>query len=421
MAKEATLDLEDMAHGGDAVGRHQGKAVFVPYGIPGESVRVAITRDRKRFAHARLLEVLSPSSHRVAPPCPYFGKCGGCQWQHIAYETQLQYKHSIVKAQLQRIAGLPDASVEPVRGMPEPWRYRNHVQFSVSDDGQLGFMAAGSHRVIRIERCLLMHPLLEEMYEALDLEMAGLARLTLRAGIGTDDQMLIFEMDAEQLPELQVEMPASCVALFPDGTAITLVGNRHIEERLAGHTFRVSADSFFQVNTEQTEHLVSMASALLSPSPEDVLVDAYCGVGTFGVALATKVEQMIGIEGHPVSIADARINAAGHDNVTLLEGPAETQLPELTGLEAPLVLLDPPRTGLSTEALDAVVNLAPARIVYVSCDPATLARDVGKFAGSGYDLHVVQPIDMFPQTYHIECVALLLPHGQQWVRPSAEV
>jgi len=413
MAEQFTLDLEDMAHGGDAVGRHQGKVVFVPFGIPGESVRVTVTHDRKRFAHARLLEVLSPSPQRVSPPCPYFGTCGGCQWQHVSYEMQLEYKQSIVRAQLQRIAGVNDTMVKTPIGMPQPWQYRNHVQFSVSDEGQLGFLAAGSHRVVPIERCLVMHPLLEEMYEALDVEMTDLSRLTLRAGIGTGDQMLIFEMNAEQLPELEVEVPVSCVALWPDGTAITLVGNGHIEERLASNTFRVSPSSFFQVNTMQAERLVSVVSAYLDGSPDDVLVDTYCGVGVFGVALAAQVAQVIGIENNAASITDAEVNASGHTNVTFIEGTAETVLPTLTGLVAPLVVLDPPRTGLGSEALSAVVNLAPKRIVYVSCDPATLARDVGKFVASGYDLHAVQPIDMFPQTYHIECIALLLPAGQE--------
>jgi 23S rRNA (uracil1939-C5)-methyltransferase len=413
MTDELILDLEDMAHGGDAVGRHEGKVVFVPYGIPGESVRVEITRDRKRFAHARLLEVLSPSPQRVPPPCPYFGTCGGCQWQHIAHETQLGHKRSIVEAQLQRIAGVSDAAVQRTMGMSDPWHYRNHTQFSVNSDGQLGFMASSSHRVVPVERCLLMHPLLEEMYESLDLEIAGLSRLTLRAGIGTGAQMVVFEMDTGQVPEVSVEIPVSCIALWPDGTAITLIGNGYIEELVAGSAYRVSANSFFQVNTQQTEQLLSVVAAYLSPDAGDTLVDTYCGVGTFGVALADQVARVIGIESHAPSIADARANAAGLANVTFFESVAEAVLPTLDGLTAPLVLLDPPRTGLASEALSAVLDLAPARIVYVSCDPATLARDVGKFAASGYDLREVQPIDMFPQTYHIECVALLLPAGRR--------
>ena len=421
MVDELTLELEDMAHGGDAVGRHEGKVVFVPYGIPGEEVRVSVTRDRKRFAHARLLKVLSPSPHRVSPPCPYFGKCGGCQWQHVAYQAQLEYKRSIVEAQLQRIAGVHATRVEPTIGMSEPWQYRNHVQFSVSHDGQLGFMGAGSHQVVPIERCLLMHPLLDEMYQALDLEMVGLSRLTLRAGLGSGDQMIIFEMEEEQVPELEVDMPASCIALWPDGTAITLIGNGYLEEQLVGISYQVSANSFFQVNTEQTERVLSLVAAFLNPSPADVLVDAYCGVGTFGVALASRVGQVIGVESHPSAISDARVNAADCANVSLREGPAESVLPDLKGLSDPLVVLDPPRTGLASAALAAVVDLAPARIVYVSCDPATLARDVGKFVASGYDLRAIQPVDMFPQTYHIECVALLLPSGQAETHPTAEV
>jgi 23S rRNA (uracil1939-C5)-methyltransferase len=153
MGERLIVELADIAHGGDAVGRYEGKAIFVPYGIPGESVHVEIVRDRGRFAHARLLDVLSTSPQRVQPPCPYFGACGGCQWQHMAYETQLEHKRSIVRAQLERIATLPDVTVHPTLGMTDPWRYRNHVQFSVSRGGKLGFMAASSRKVVPIERC----------------------------------------------------------------------------------------------------------------------------------------------------------------------------------------------------------------------------------------------------------------------------
>ena len=219
MGERLIVQLEDMAHGGDAVGRHEGKVIFIPYGIAGESVRVEITRDRERFAHARLLEVLVASPQRVQPPCPYFGTCGGCQWQHIQYGSQLEYKQGIVRTQLQRIAGLSDIVVRPTLGMADPWHYRNHMQFNSSRDGRLGLMAAGSHQVVPIDHCLLMHPLLEEMFDSLDIELFGLQRLSLRAGVNTGEQMIIFETEDDQPPEVEVDLPLSCALLLSDGTS----------------------------------------------------------------------------------------------------------------------------------------------------------------------------------------------------------
>lgn len=406
MGEELIIQLADMAHGGDAVGRHEGKVIFVPYGIPGESVRVEIQRDRGRFAHARLLDVLSSSPQRVQPPCPYFGVCGGCQWQHLSYDSQLEYKRSIVHAQLQRIAGMRSPAVQPTLGMSAPWGYRNHVQFAVTRDGNLGFMAASSHDVIAIDRCLVLHPLLQEAFDSLDIELPDLHRLSLRAGINTGDQMVIFELTSDQPPELELDLPISCVLLLSDGTSIALVGSPYIHERALGRSYRISSSSFFQVNTGQAEKLISLVSDYLSPRSESVVVDVYCGVGTFGLALAGQAKQVIGIESNPAAITDARANSADMDNVFLKEGRAEQVLPTLS-VAAPLVIIDPPRTGLGKNALSAVVNLAPTRIVYVSCDPATLARDVKVLAACGYELGEVQPVDMFPQTYHIECLAVL--------------
>jgi 23S rRNA (uracil1939-C5)-methyltransferase len=293
--------------------------------------------------------------------------------------------------------------------MADPWHYRNHIQFSVSEDGNLGLMAAGSHRVVPIARCLLMHPLLEEVFEALDIELLGLQRLSLRAGINTGEQILIFEMEDDQPPELEVNVPLGCVLLLSDGSVATLVGSPFIHERVADRIFRISATSFFQVNTAQAEVLVSLVSANLSPGPADVIVDAYCGVGTLSLGLASQVQLVVGIESSDAAIADASANASATDNVQLTHGQVERVLPTLD-VRAPLVVVDPPRTGLGKATMSALLGLAPSRLVYVSCDPATLARDIKELVGSGYHLGPVQPVDMFPQTYHIECVAVL-EHG----------
>ncbi len=406
MGERLTLQLTDMAHGGEAVGKHERKVIFVPYAIPGESVRVEVMEDKGRFARARVLQVLEPSPHRVQPPCPYFGLCGGCQWQHVAYEAQLEYKRSIVLTQLQRIAGLPGADVRPVLGMETPWRYRNRVQFHASSDGQLGFMAANSHDVVPVEQCLLMHPLLESVFDALDMELPDLLSLSLRAGIHTGDQMVVFEMGSDQPPELEVDLPVSCVLLLPDGTPVTLVGSPYLREQVLGRQYRISATSFFQVNTLQAEAVSRQVSSALNLQPDSVVLDGYCGVGTFALGLAAHARRVIGVEVSAGAIADAQANAAGLANVSFVCGTMQSAIPKL-GLTRPLVVVDPPRTGLEGAALVAVLKLAPPRVVYVSCDPATLARDVKAFLAAGYLLRTVQPIDMFPQTYHIETVTLL--------------
>jgi 23S rRNA (uracil1939-C5)-methyltransferase len=415
MSQPLTLSLTDMAYGGEAVGRFEGKAIFVPYAIPGETVRVQVVMDKGRFARARLLDVLTPSPHRASPPCPYFGRCGGCHWQHVQYPAQLDYKRSIVLSQLQRIAGLANAPVRPTSGMDDPWHYRNHVQFAVGEDGEVGFMAAGSHRVVPVERCLLMHPLLEDLYDSLDIELPGLRRLALRAGVNTGERMVILEMAEDQPPEIEVDLPLSFVLLLSDGTPVTLLGGSYLRERLAGRIYRVSAPSFFQVNTQQAEMLVSLVRTYLNASADDTIVDAYCGVGTFALELANTAGQVVGIESSAAALADAMANAAGVDNVRFVHGPVAEKLSMLDLArrgateypKAPLAVLDPPREGVGPEVVAALARLAVQRVVYVSCDPATLARDIKAMLAAGYALLEVQPVDMFPQTYHIESVAVL--------------
>ncbi|HDH09979.1 MAG TPA: 23S rRNA (uracil(1939)-C(5))-methyltransferase RlmD, partial [Chloroflexi bacterium] len=289
---------------------------------------------------------------------------------------------------------------------PSPWHYRNHIQFSVAEDGRLGFLAARSHRVVPIEECHILHPLLEEPLVALDLALPGLLRLSLRAGVNTGEQMVIFETADDEPPALEVDMPISCVLLLSDGTPVNLIGSNYIFEEVARRRFRISAASFFQVNTPVTERLIELVASYLDLMGGEVLLDAYCGVGTFGLSLAERVGQVIGIEENPFAVADADFNAGELENVTLIEGRVEDVLPDLDE-RINVAILDPPRGGCEPEALQALSELAPSRIVYVSCDPATLARDVRRLGEIGYVLVEAQPIDMFPQTYHLESVALL--------------
>jgi len=404
------LTLTHMAHGGSAMGRLDGKVFFVPYALPGEKVTVEIVEDRRGFARARLLELLTASPERVSPPCPYFGECGGCQWQHASYAAQLAFKADIVRDQLIRLGGFADPPVRQAIASPEAWQYRNHVQFAIDRQGRLGFRAAASRKTVAVEACLLLHPRLDELFLALDFENdAGerppLRRLSLRAGINTGDRMIVFESVDDEPPELEVDLPVSCVLLLEDGTPVNLIGHNHITERVCGRSFCVSAGSFFQVNTAQVETLLRLVAEYLAPAGDETLLDAYCGVGTFSLSLADRVAHVIGIESAPTAVEDFRANTDGLENVAIFPGTVEEVLPNL---ETPidLAVMDPPRSGMHPDALAALIRAKPERMVYVSCDPATLARDGRALAGAGYALQVVQPVDMFPQTYHVETVSL---------------
>jgi 23S rRNA (uracil1939-C5)-methyltransferase len=403
------LQLTAVAHGGTALGRHQGQVIFVPYAIPGEVVRAEIVEASSRWAQARLVEVLQPSPQRVEPPCPYFGpdRCGGCHFQHIAYEAQAEFKRQVVIDQLARVGGLRETNVLDIIAAAEPWSYRNHAQFSLTPEGQLGFLTADSHHVVPVKECLILDPLLDDLWAALDMEWPQLYRLGLRCGSATGDLMAVFELDHYEDFDIEVDFPVSCVLLLADGETVVLVGNSYLTEHVAGRDYRISAGSFFQVNTAGAEVLVALVREYLAPSGDETLVDLYSGVGLFGLALAGSVGHVIGVEADPSAVADFRYNACGLAHVELLEGKAETALARIEG-RVDLLVLDPPRSGAGRQVVGGIARLSPRRIAYVSCDPATLARDARYLVDSGYRLHQVQAVDLFPQTYHIESVALFV-------------
>ncbi len=407
MSQTIELQLTAMAHGGSALGRHEGRVVFVPYAIPGETVRVVLEEERSRWARGRLLEIREPSPHRVEPPCPHFGpgKCGGCHFQHIAYEAQAEYKRDVVVDQLARLGGLRDANVQEIIGAAQPWGYRNHAQFHTTPEGHLGFLTADTHDVVQVEECLILDPLLDELRAALDMEWPQLHRLSLRCGSASGDRMAIFELNEYEDFDIEVDFPVSCVILLADGESVVLMGNTYLEEHVAGRDYRISANSFFQVNTAGAEALVALVHDALEPTRSDTLLDLYCGVGLFGLSLAEHVGRVLGVEADASAVVDFRHNARGLDQVELMEGKVQSVLPRI---EEPvdLLLLDPPRAGAGPDVIDQVARLDPRRIAYVSCDPATLARDARQLIDREFLLREVQPVDLFPQTYHIESVAL---------------
>jgi 23S rRNA (uracil1939-C5)-methyltransferase len=414
MGQILELTLDNIAHGGEALGRHAGKVIFVPYAIPGERVRVEIVEEKDRWARARLLAVLAASPDRVEPPCPYFGqdKCGGCQWQHIQYERQANLKGEIVADQLRRLGHIVQPSVADTIVLADDeglldYGYRNHTKFAITEEGHLSYRRASGHELIAVEHCLLLHERLDELHAALDVIWPALQGIGLRAGLNTGDALVTFEATGEEEPELEIDLPASIVLITPRG-ARPLIGEPSITEDVAGRRYRVSAESFFPVNTTGAEVLVELVRQYAEPRPSDVLLDAYCGVGLFALALVEAVKEVIGIEASPAACEDLAYNAGEVQNLTIHEGAVEEVLAALLtqGQQADLVVMDPPRAGAGPEVIKGLAALGPRRIVYVSCDPATLGRDSVTLAGVGYRLVEAQPLDMFPQTYRVETVAL---------------
>ena len=386
-AEKLRLSLTDMAFEGRAIGRHDGQVVFAAYGIPGEDAVVEIERRSKDYLMGRVVEVLSPSPHRVEAPCPYFGTCGGCQWQHIDYPFQVELKARIVGEQLRRIGKFEQPPIAATMAAEERWHYRNHARFSTDRRGQLGFVSLLRRRFVRVDYCRIMHPWINDVLQRLQEKCAGLHQVAIRYGVRTEQALI-----HPSLKEIDDSIPS---------------GQACYEEELLGKRFRISGASFFQVNTRQAEALIDIVREKLALAQDQLLLDAYAGVGTFAVLLAPYVKSVIAIEESPAAVADAVINQAGIKNIVFYQGKVEQVLPELR--ERPrAAILDPPRVGCHPDAIAAILKRPPARLVYVSCDPATLARDLRVLCGGGYRLQDVQPVDMFPQTFHIECVATLV-------------
>ena len=395
-----------LVYGGDALARlPDGRAVFIPFGIPGESVRVKLVEEKDHYARAEILEILSPSSPRIDPRCPHFSQCGGCHYQHIPYQEQLKNKQAILEDQLERVGKLSDPPVEKIVPSPVAWNYRNHIQFHISEEGNPGFLGYRSNQVIPIQECHLPDEKINQVWPAMDLEyIPGLDRIILRSGEGGEDTLVILESSDPQPIEFSVDVPLSAIHRGPGGE-IVLAGDDFTIIHVHDFPFVVSAGSFFQINTRVAELIVDYLLDILPLSENSLVLDVYCGVGLFSAFLAPHVKQVIGIESDPSAAEDFLYNMAEFDNVVLYDIPAEETLPYLE-ITPDIILLDPPRAGVSKKVLDSIVSLKPDLITYISCDPATLGRDVRRLHNQGYKLKGSTPFDMFPQTYHIESVNL---------------
>lgn len=439
--------IEDLAFGGEGVARADGYVVFVPGGVPGDRVVVRLDQARSRFGRGIIESIEEPSPHRVEAPCPYFGRCGGCRLQHVSYPAQLAFKAKQVADVIERVGGLAGVEIRPILGADEIYGYRNKMEFTVAPRRQ-GGIVVGLHEadrydsVLDIERCLIqsdrMNALLDEArgffaeggfsaYEQRSGE--GLLRfLMLRDGRHTGEAMVNVVTSAPAVSEIaplverahaRVPGTSSVVmnvnpkkASVAVGVEEHLLGGRdHIREQVGGLTFQISANSFFQTNTAQAERLFDLVLDAAELGGTETVIDLYSGTGAISLLLARRCRWVYGVELAQAAVDDAGVNADanGIANCTFLAGEVRFVLPSLIakGVTADVVVADPPRAGFHPKALDALVTLGAARIVYVSCNPSTLARDLAELVRGGYRLEWVQPVDMFPHTPHIEAVARL--------------
>ncbi len=438
--QEHTVTIEGYGEGGMGVARIDGRVVFVHGALRGEKCRVLILKTLKSVAFAKVLEVLEPSSERIESDCPYFPRCGGCTYRHIRYEEELRLKKQRVQDNLSRIGG-SDVTVEEILGAQDTLRYRNKAQYPVSKDGAVGFYRARTHEVIECEHCLLVRPEADAAAEALreymqSCRVAGYDEKTGRGLIrhlyvrsnAAGESLICVLVNGDKLPK-EDRLVALLRDACPKCTGIVLgtntkkgnviLGNRYrtlwgsdrLEDTLCGKTFRLSVPSFYQVNRVQAERLYAKAIEFADLTGQETVLDLYCGAGTITLALSDHAKKVLGAEIVPEAIDDARENAArnGVKNAEFFCGDASDVAKKLAreNLRPDVITVDPPRKGLAADVVESIAAMQPQRVVYVSCDSATMARDVKRLADLGYTARRACAVDMFPRADHVETVVLL--------------
>lgn len=386
----------DMAHGGEAVARNDGKTHFVDGAMPGELVQGKVTRDAGKWARVELTGVVEPSPDRIAPPCRHFGVCGGCQWQFAEHRAQLEWKQRILAGQLAHLGRIADPPVRPTMTVGPPYGYRNRVDFDVAA-GRPAFHRRRSRDLEPIDECLLLEPPLAELLPRLG-SLEGVKRLTLRTNSVGETLAVVVGRVPDGIADW------GCGVVQRRGGAVrSLLGPGHLRETIAGVTFRVSADAFFQNNTSGAAALVDLVGEALVPTGDETLLDGYAGGGLFGLTVGRGARRVVAVESEPLALDDLAHNSAnaGGDHRTVATPFERSDI----GGRWDVAVVDPPRTGLGADGVATVVRGRPRAIAYVSCDPASLARDSGLLVAEGYRLEWVTPVDLFPQTFHIEAVA----------------
>ncbi|MCI5648037.1 MAG: 23S rRNA (uracil(1939)-C(5))-methyltransferase RlmD [Fusicatenibacter sp.] len=448
-----TVTIEDMGHDGEGIGKIEGYTLFVKDTVIGDEAEVKIMKAKKTYAYARLVRIVKPSPHRVKPVCPVARPCGGCQLQMLDYQEQLRFKENKIRNNLQRIGGFSNIPMEPIAGMEYPFRYRNKAQFPVGKDrdGRLitGFYAGRTHQIMENRNCFLG---VEENETILNLILSwmeecrvtaydettgkGLVRhVLIRYGFTSGEYMVCLVVNGKQVPEKEKLIEKLCTVpgmtsisisinqeqtnVIMGNTVRTLWGQSYITDSIGEVKYQISPLSFYQVNPRQTKKLYELALEYAGLTGEETVWDLYCGIGTISLFLAKKAKKVYGVEIVPDAIRDAKQNAAlnGIKNAEFFVGKAEEILPEYyedyakehpgENAHADVIVVDPPRKGCEESLLETMVQMQPERIVYVSCDSATLARDLKVLCGKGYELVRVRGVDQFPMTCHVECVVLM--------------
>lgn len=438
------IEIDSLGADGEGIGRIDGFTLFVPDGVPGDYLEVKVLKVKKRFGYGKILRIIKPSESRIEPLCKIASQCGGCQFQNLNYEAQLEFKRDKVEQALKRIGGVSSVEVLSTIGMEDPYFYRNKGQFPVgfaNDEIKIGFYAARSHRIVPLDVCAIQsrsHTAIlsavrkymsENQITAYDEENhRGLIRHVVtresRANGGINVTLVI---NGDDLPAKDAligllkdvqGVEGICININKERTNVilgsvtkTLYGDPYIIDTIGGIEFKISPASFYQVNPVQTEKLYQTALDYAELKGDEIVWDAYCGIGTITLFLAKKAKKVYGVEIVPQAIADANDNKErnGITNVEFFVGKAEDVITEKykEGIKADVMVVDPPRKGCDVSLLNTMIQMAPKRIVYVSCDPATLARDVKILVEGGYEVNKVQPVDMFPMTGHVECVVLM--------------
>ncbi|WPC41620.1 23S rRNA (uracil(1939)-C(5))-methyltransferase RlmD [Clostridium sp. JS66] len=445
--EEYDMNITGMGYEGEGVGKINDFTVFVPGALLNERVKVKIVKVNKNFAFAKLVEVIEASEHRTEPVCSIYKRCGGCQLQHYSYQAQLDFKKQRVKDCIERIGKLKisELILHDTIGMNDPYRYRNKVQLPVgekSGEVNIGFYAQRTHEIINMDTCNIQHEAADEVLKLIkswmkkynikpyneQLHTGTIRHIMVRKAFKTNEVMVVVVTRSnelthkEELVEMLLESKENIVSIIQNVNSkktnvilgiecITLWGKDNISDYIGDFKFNISPLSFFQVNPVQTEILYNKALQYASLTGNETVFDAYCGTGTISLFLSQRAKKVYGIEIVPQAIENAKINAKQNNinNAEFIVGESEKVIPELikSGVKADVVVVDPPRKGCEKKLLEAMAEMAPERIVYVSCDPGTLARDLNILDELGYKTVDVQPVDMFPQTSHVETVVKL--------------
>ncbi|OKL36091.1 23S rRNA (uracil(1939)-C(5))-methyltransferase RlmD [Domibacillus mangrovi] len=439
------VTFTDLTHEGKAVAKVEGYPLFVEGALPDETGEIEVTKLNKGYGFAKLIRLDQIVPERVVPPCSVYDECGGCQLQHMTYEGQLKMKYNQVRNVIDRIAKLPDVPVHPVLGMEDPWRYRNKAQVPVGmNSGHIvaGFYKKRSHDIIDMTECLIQHEQSDNIIQKVKDVCAAngvmpydeqrhkgvLRHVMARIGYTTGEMMAVLVTRTAELPNKEAIIKGIRDAIpgitsivqnvNPDKTNVifgnqtrTLWGEDVIYDLIGDVKFAISARSFYQVNPVQTEVLYGKALEFAGLTGDEVVIDAYCGIGTISLFLAKKAKEVYGVEIVPQAIEDAKKNAAlnGITNAQFQAGKAEEVIPAWykQGIRPDVIVVDPPRKGCDDALLQTILEMKPKKVVYVSCNPGTLARDLRVLEDGGYKTCEVQPVDMFPQTTHVEAVAVL--------------